>query len=82
MSIKVYKDCEYSTLIADFIEKLAKEEKFSLKIWINGSELPLVFDESCEFFFLQEGFRFNFSNIIGWVFYDTIVYMRLKHENK
>ena len=78
--ITVAEDNEFSIIIADFIETLANTEKFVLKIWIN-SEIPYEFDETCDFYFMQEGFRVLSMKRIDWFFYDNIVSMRLYHES-
>jgi hypothetical protein len=70
--INICKDCEYTTLIADLIKTLDGFDRFELKIWINGCELPHMFDESCDFCFLQEGLRVSLWNTVEYIFYDLI----------
>ena len=81
MSVNLCDDCDFSTLIADIIETIAGTEKFELKIWINGSELPLTTNECCNFYFLQEGVRISAGRQIVWVFYDTINGMKLEIQS-
>ena len=79
--ITVHDDSEFTILIADFIETLAKTERFQLRVWISGSELPIPLDETCIFHFMQEGFRVTIGNKILWIFYDTINSMELEYES-
>lgn len=75
--IKLCEDCEFTTIFADFIEVLAGENSFTVKIWVNGSEIPFEYDHTAEFFFLQEGLRVTYDDKVDWLFYDTIVSMRV-----
>ena len=74
--IEVCDDCDYTVLIADLIATLMiydKDEKsFTLKIWINGTELPFEFDCSSHFDFLQEGLRVETNERIVYLFYDIL----------
>ena len=79
--ISVNDDSEFTLFIADLIETLAQTEKFVLKIWINGSELPFEFDNACSFYFMQEGFRVDTGEFIDYIFYDNIVSLRLMYES-
>ena len=51
--IDVCDDCEYSIVIADLIESLAKLDMFTLNVWTNMRDLPFVFENHCDFLFLQ-----------------------------
>lgn len=86
MNIAVDKDSEFTITLKDFIETLSQYDKFTLKIWVNGSEIPFKYDESADFYFMSEGIRIihhatdSFGNVvemIDYVLYDTIVNMRL-----
>ena len=79
-NIKVAGDNEFTVLIADFIETLAGTGEFILKIWINNSEIPYVYDEKNSFYFMQEGFRVSGRGVIDWFFYDTISTVRLHYD--
>lgn len=79
--ISVCGECEFTYTIADLIETLNKLKKFSLKIWISNSEIPLTLDESCEYHFMQEGLRIKNSWQIGYLFYDMITYVVIEVEN-
>lgn len=79
--ISVAEDCEYAILFADLIETLSRLDKFVLKIWVNGSELPFEFYSSFDFHFVQEGIRISDGNDVMYVFYDTITYVRVLNES-
>ena len=78
--IKVADDNDFTVLIADFIETLSGTDKFVLKIWITGSEIPYVFHYDDHFYFMQEGFRVDNGERIDWFFYDNIVSVRLHYD--
>lgn len=75
--IDVCDDCEYSIVIADLIESLAKLEMFTLNVWTNMRDLPFVFENHCDFLFLQEGIRIEDDRGIYYVPYDGIEYIRV-----
>lgn len=77
--IKVAEDNEFTVLIADLIETMARLDKFTLELWI-GSELPITVNESCDYYFMQEGVRISAGRKILWIFYDLIVMVRLNYE--
>lgn len=79
--ISIDKESEYTLFIADFIETLSQTEKFTLKIWINGSELPFDFNQDCSFYFTQEGFRVDTGELIDYIFYDNIMSLRIIYES-
>ena len=74
--IELCDDCDYTILIADLIATLMTYDKdkkpFTLKIWINGTELPFEFDCSSHFNFLQEGLRVETNERIVYLFYDIL----------
>jgi hypothetical protein len=78
--ISIADDNEFTVLIADFIETIARLHKFSLELWI-GSELPITVNESCDYHFMQEGVRISAGKQVLWIFYDTITMVRLKYES-
>lgn len=77
--IELCDECDYTILIADLIATLLTMDKhkqpFTLKIWINGSELPFEFKSSDFFNFLQEGIRIETKDRIEYLFYDVITEM-------
>ena len=78
--ISVDEQSEFTVLVADFIETLAKTDKFLLLVWISGSELPFELDNTCKFYFMQEGFRVIRENVIDYIFYDNIASVRIIYE--
>lgn len=78
--ITIAEDNEFTILIADLIETLAGTTRFVLKVWINGSEVPYIFTDEDNFYFMQEGFRVSQKKHIDWFFYDNIVSMRLHYD--
>ena len=90
--IEVEDECEFVTLIADLIKFIANSDKFTLKIWVSGSEIPFEFDKECDFLFLQEGFRATRTRTFkyggsevstNYIFYDNIVNIQVRevYEN-
>ena len=78
MSISVCDECEYTVLIADLIETLASLDLFMLKIWVNGSEISYDFkSKEKDFEFLQEGLKISDNEMIDYIFYDTIVSVKV-----
>lgn len=56
--IHVIEGCEYSPLIANFIETLSaidSKRLFELKVWLTGYATPFTFDNTCEYDFANEG---------------------------
>lgn len=78
--INVAEDNEFTVLIADLIKTMAGLTKYTLELWV-GSELPLTVNESCDYYFMQEGVRISAGKQVLWIFYDTISMVRLKYEN-
>ena len=76
------KDSEYTLFIKDFIETLSKTEKFVLKVWVSGSELPYIYDESHHFYFMEGGFRVMDNHYIDYHFYDTITGLRIIYKGE
>lgn len=79
--ISVCDDCEYTVTIADLIETLAGLDKYLLKIWVTGSELPFGFDHEYDLHFLQESIRIQRGNVVEYIFYDLISYVRVINES-
>ena len=77
--IELHDDSEFTILIADLIKTLSAFDKglFNLKIWVNSSELPFEFENSCDFLFLQEGIRIIDGNKVKYIWYDTITHIEL-----
>ena len=76
--ISVCDDCDYTVLTADLIETLAGLDEFILRIWVSGSEISYDFKSSeKDFKFLQEGLKVSDSEMIDYVFYDTIVSVKV-----
>lgn len=75
--IAVNDESEFTLIFADFIETLSKTEKFTVKIWTNGSELPHEYDDSFCFYFLSEGVRVMNGEYMDYIFFDTITGMRV-----
>lgn len=79
--ISVCDDCEYTILFADLIETLSALDKFILEVYVNGCELPFVFESDNDFHFIQEGVRISDGNDVMYLFYDTIAYVRVCNES-
>ncbi len=82
--IDVGDDCEFATLIAELIKTLSAFDKglFVLKVWVTGTELPFIFENHCDFLFLQEGIRITDKEDVLFLWYDTIAYIRVINESK
>jgi len=80
--IDVCDDCEYTITIADLIETLASCDKFVIRIWLTGSELPFVYNQNHDFIFLQESIRICDGRSVMYIFYDMISYVRVINEDK
>ena len=78
--VSVADDNEFTIIIGDFIKVLAGADRFVLKIWITGSEVPYIFTDEDKFHFMQEGFRVSQGNHTDWFFYDNIVSVRLHYD--
>ena len=78
--ISVAEDNEFSVIVADIIETIAKVEKFDLLVWVNGSEIAYEFDQHCNFHFMHEGCRVVRDNLIDYIFYDNITTLRVIYE--
>lgn len=70
--IDVESESEFTVLVADLIVKLADLKEFKLLVWISGSEIAYEFDSYCDFYFMQEGFRVSYENVIDYIYYDMI----------
>ena len=79
--ISVCDDCEYTVTIADLIETLAGLDKYLLRIWVTVSELPFVFNQGYDLNFLQESIRIQRGNVVEYIFYDLISYVRVINES-
>ena len=79
--ITLCEKCEYTHTIADLIQTLDGLEKFTLKIWISNSEVPLTLNEACDYHFMQEGLRIRNSWQVGYLFYDMITYVVIEIED-
>ena len=78
--ITIEEDNEFTVIVANFIETIAKMDKFDLLVWVNGSELPFEFSQNCRFHFMQEGFRVTNDGVIDYIFYDNIASLRIVYE--
>ena len=72
-------DCEYTITIADLMVTLDMLDKFELKIWITGSDLPFEYSEKDDFKFLQESLKIVSDSVVEYVFYDIIQLVRIKY---
>ena len=81
MGIEILDDCEFTVLMAEFIKSLAGHDKFTVKIWISGSEIAYTYNHKSDFMFMQEGFSINTGEWIDYLYYDTIVAMRIYYES-
>ena len=77
MSITLCDDCEFSILIADLIKTISNTEKYLLKIWLRGTELPFKYSYERDYHFMQEGVRIMDDRHIDWIFYDEIAFVRV-----
>ena len=80
MSVQVAEGCEYSTLIASFIEQLASLDKFILNIHMSNGTTPLPFTDDDSFIFYDDGVRIQSDNHISFIFYDMLVGMEIIHK--
>lgn len=74
-------DCEYTVSIADLMVTLSKLDKFELKIWITGTELPFEYSEKDDFKFLQESLKIVTDSAVEYIFYDIIQLVRINYES-
>ena len=74
-------DCEYTVSIADLMSTLSFLDKFTLKIWISGSELPFEYTEADDFKFLQESLKIMTDTAIEYIFYDIIQLVRINYAS-
>ena len=74
-------DCEYTVTIADLMVTLSKLEKFNLRLWVTGSELPLEYSEKDDFKFLQESLKVVTDSAIEYIYYDIITLVRVNYGN-
>lgn len=77
---------EFTVLIADLIETLATFDRFVLKVWVNGGELPFKFkSEESDFLFMQDGIKVSTGKmLVEYLFYDMIAYIDVfgdRHES-
>lgn len=72
-------DCEYTVTIADLMVTLSKLEKFNLRLWVTGSELPLEYSEKDDFKFLQESLKVVTDSAIEYIYYDIITLVRINY---
>ena len=72
-------ECEYTISIADLMSTLSFLDKFELKIWIRGSELPMEYTERDDFKFLQESIKIVTDSAIEYIFYDIIDLVRVNY---
>lgn len=81
MTVDVLDDCEFTVLIADLIKFLASHERFTVRIWISGSEIAYSYTDKSDFLFLQEGVRVDTGEWTDYLYYDTITAMRIYYES-
>ena len=76
--IDLHDDCEFSFTVTEIILTMADLSKndncFKGCIYVNTNELPFEFDNSYDFFFLQEGVKIynQKSGKYIFLFYDVI----------
>lgn len=73
-------ECEYSISIADLMVTLSQLDKFDLKIWITGSELPFEYSQQDDIKFLQESMKVVTDSAIEYIFYDIIRLVRINYN--
>lgn len=78
--IQVAEGCEYTVMIASFIEQLASLDKFVLNIHMSNGTTPLVFTDEDAFMFYDDGFRVQSDNHTSYIFYDMLVGMEIIHN--
>lgn len=80
--ISLCEECEFSVVVADLIESMSSITNFKILIWVNGSEIPFTYHSSeCDFHFLQEGVRVTHGKKVDYLFYDTMVTVRVEDES-
>ena len=72
-------DCDYTISIADLMVTLSQLDKFELKIWITGTELPFEYSEKDDFKFLQESLKIVTDSAVEYIFYDIINLVRINY---
>ena len=72
-------DCEYTISIADLMITLSELDKFTLKIWITGTELALEYTDEDDFKFLQESLKVVTDSAIEYIYYDIITLVRINY---
>ena len=70
-------DIQYSGIIKDVIDVLEGMDSFTLKIWVDGSEIPFKVDESSDIEFLEESVKISNDTGFTWILYGIIMVIRV-----
>lgn len=72
---------DFTLTIFDLIKELKKLEKFALKVWVNGSELAFLFDDSWDILFIQESIKIMKDGRITYIPLDSVASVTV-YENR
>ena len=75
--IQSYDEIEYSDIIKDVISTLKSSEKFILKIWVDGSEVPFKIGEVADIEFLKESVKISSDEGFTWILYGIIMVIQV-----
>lgn len=70
-------DIQYSGIIRDVIDVLEDMDSFTLKIWVDGSEVPFKIDETSDIEFLEESVKISNDTGFTWILYGIIMVIRV-----
>ena len=70
-------DIQYSGIIRDVIDVLKGMDSFTLKIWVDGSEVPFKIDETSDIEFLEESVKISNDTGFTWILYGIIMVIRV-----
>lgn len=77
MTVISYEDIQYSGIILNVIETLSEMDKFVLRIWVDGTEVPYTIFGDDEIEFLHESVKITTiqdrTKKVTWVLYGIIM---------
>jgi len=77
MTVIAYEDIEYSGIINDVIDSLSNLDKYILRIWVDGTEIPFSVFHDDEIEFLHESVKITSTEgstkTISWILYGIIM---------
>ena len=77
MTVVYYDNIEYSGIIQNVVETLSEMEKYVLRIWVDGTEVPYLIFGDDEIEFLHESVKITTvedrTRKITWILYGIIM---------